>query len=351
MSGTLSTSPDRPASERSVNPRPADAALAKRPTSAPSRPRRAAPAIPRTGTRSGGLPRLSEFVGRYLPPVRLVWCLLLLLAVETGLVASRGEAIPLFAMTVVAIATDLAFQWVRFPRIRAPDAAIATSLFLALILWPPQFDLPLASIVVASIGLRHIVRVAGHPVLNPAATGATIATAVFGLTASWHLGTSAWDAAVVAVLGAILVLRSPSSYRLPFGFFLAYLPAVVVLTVGLNGSGASAEVLAAAAFSPPAIFLGALMVPEPQTAPTAPALKWVYGGLVGLTAAVLPILLGDIPSLAPIGVLSPFVALFVGNAFTLGFPGTRGARHSAPGRARPSRPTPRPSRTTHAEGP
>ncbi|MCI4319615.1 MAG: RnfABCDGE type electron transport complex subunit D [Thermoplasmata archaeon] len=242
---------------------------------------------------------------RLLPPARLLWVILALLGVNGVLFLGSGIGIAsLLVLPVFAVIVDLAFQRYRFKRLRFPDAAIVTGLFLAL-LFPPVVPLVgAAAATLGAVGLRHLLRTRGRPWFNPAATGLVLGAIAFGLAPAW------WGAVnenLVLVGGAILFLWNLPRWRLPIAFLGAFAGFTtlgrVVYTLG-SGSIVSAHVFALAVADPTLLFFGLLMVPEPRTAPADPRLGWLYGVIVAASAAFLPLLF---PTLAlPL-------ALLVGN--------------------------------------
>ncbi len=270
---------------------------------------------------------------RYLPPVRLVWISLgILLALGDGFV-SAARAGPLIAVPLIGAITDLGFQRVRFPRLRFPDAALATSLFLSLIIWPSDVSLPLVSIAIASIGLRHFVRTGGHPWFNPAAAGLSLATVLFALPTSWHVGLTTSALVAIVVLGVLLIARAPHAWRIPVAYFAAYFVTLIALTVAVGAAGQLASAITLEGLSGASLFFGFFMVTEPRTAPSARRAMLVFGALVGVVAAGFPVLFAELPVVGALGVIAPFLALFVGNAFTMILPSARGSRRSAPATA------------------
>ena len=273
---------------------------------------------------------------RYLPPVRLVWIFLLAIVWREDGFSSVAQAGPILAVLFVGVVTDLGFQRVRFPRLRVPDAALATSLFVAIIIWPASVGLAIVSIAVLSVGLRHLVRVNSHPWFNPAAVGITLATVVFGMSTSWHVGLTPVDALVVAVMGAVLIFRAPHTYRIAVGYFAAFLPLTAVLTLALGGGHHLLLLLEEGAIGPASVFFGVFMVTEPRTAPSSRLMMWAFAILVGVVAAALPVVFTEVPTLGAVGVLVPFLALFIGNLFTIVLPSARGARQTGCRESRPS---------------
>jgi hypothetical protein len=231
---------------------------------------------------------------------------------------------------------DLGFQSVRFARPRFPDAALATGLFIALI-FPPTASLVLvAALTFAAVAFRHVLRYRGHPWFNPAATGVLLGTLFLGLAPAWWVGIGPYGEIVLVALGLVMIARSPHQWRLPAVFVLTYGLLSIVQHV-VAGASLSANVLLLQAIDPATLFFALFMVSEPRTAPGAPHEHVLYAGVIGISAAFLPLFL---PSL---GIL---VALLVGNVLAIGLrrvAATNSLGHrSEPGslgRARPVRPS------------
>lgn len=323
------SAPDAGFSASSETPRPVPVAAVvpppNRPLKSPTTPgasRASTPVKPRFG------PRM--LWKRYLPPVRLVWIFLGIIVWWGGGFVSRAVALPLVLLPVMAAVADLGFQKVRFPKWRFPDAAIANGLFLTVILWPTSFSLAVASVALATVALRHLVRVAGRPILNPAAAGVMIAATIFALPQPWHVGSTLPATAVVLLLGLILWTKAVHTWRI----WAVYFVTNIVLSVGiagyLGGVHAIPLVLQATALGASTVFYGMFMVTEPRTAPSARRPMIAFGAIVGVAAAVLPTLFAEYPVISALGVLCPYLALFAGNLFTLALPTARGVRKAAP---------------------
>ncbi len=234
-------------------------------------------------------------------PARLLWIFLLILGAYALVFTLQGNGIvALIALPALAVETDILFQMFRFHKIRAPDAAMATGLLLALLLPPTVSLLQAAALAAAAIALRHVLRFQEHPLFNPAAAGVLMGALFFGLAPSW------WGSVgmgLVIVLGIVLTLRTPGSWRVPAGFFVSYAVLTVLATL-IVGEVTTPQVLLLGAFDPAILFFGFFMVPEPRSSLARPGERWSFGLLVGVATAVLPALL---PSLAPL------VALLLGN--------------------------------------
>jgi len=282
---------------------------------------------PAASDRTGSLRRASVRAFAKLPrPARLLWMILLALGVYALVFTLQGSGIvALIALPALAVETDILFQMFRFHKIRAPDAAMATGLLLALLLPPTVSLLQAAALAAAAIALRHVLRFQERPLFNPAAAGVLLGALFFGLAPSWwgSIGMS-----LVVVLGIVLTLRTPGSWRIPASFFASYAVLSVLGTLIL-GEVTSPQVLLLGAVDPAVLFFGFFMVPEPRSSLVRPGDRWGFGVLVGVATAVLPALL---PSLAPL------VALLLGNVVAA----VRRSRETvSPAAATPSQATPR----------
>lgn len=304
-----------------------------------------APAPARRSTWRNALP--VRIWKKYFPPVRLVWIFLAVIVWNVDGFVSRTAAEPLLALPVAAALADLGLQATRFPRLRFPDAAIANGLFLALILWPTTISLELTAIAIVTVGARHFIRIGGHPVFNPAALGVTLAAVLFALPQPWHVGLTLNDTILIAVLGLFLWSRAWHTWRLWAVFFLVNITATLLLADYLAGSSVLALVIQTSALGAAPVFFGFFMVTEPRTAPSARWAMIAFAILVGLSAAGLPILFGKNVDLNALGVLTPYLALFIGNIFAVAIPSARGAQHTV--RAPTPAPRPAPARRPTAE--
>lgn len=238
-------------------------------------------------------------------PARLLWMLLLALGAYAIAFTLQGVGIvSIIALPALAVETDVLFQMFRFHKIRPPDAAMATGLLLALLLPPTVPLLQAAGVASAAIALRHVLRFQDRPVFNPAAAGVLMGAVFFGLAPSW------WGSigmALVFILGIVLTLRTPGSWRIPLAFFLSYATLSVFGNL-IIGEVTSPQVLLLGAVDPAVLFFGFFMVPEPRTSVSRSTDRWIFGLVVGVATGILPAFL---PSLAPL------VALLLGNGAAL----------------------------------
>ncbi len=212
--------------------------------------------------------------------------------------------IPLIALPLLAAETDILFQMARFHSVRAPDAALATGFLLALLLPPTVTLIQAAAVAGAAITMRHVLRYRERPVFNPAAVGVLLGALFFGMAPSWWGAIASW---LVVLVGVIVTLRTPGSWRLPAGFLASYAAFGSLATVAF-GRAASPQVLLLGALDPAMLFFGFFMVPEPRASPTQPLERLFFGVIVGTATAFLPLV-------TP--VLAPLVALLLGNVMAL----------------------------------
>lgn len=314
---------------------------ARGPVPARSTPRPAPPAAAASPWTRLRRSRAAIALKRFLPPVRLVWIFLLVILWNGHAFLGTKTAVPLLMLPLVGVLTDLGFQAVRFPKLRVPDAAVANGLFLSVILWPSQISLALVAVVVVTIGLRHAVRVGGHPVFNPAAAGVLVAATVFALPQPWHVGSTLSDTLLVAALGLVLWSRALPTWRIWGPYFACNLAAVAMLADALGGARSIPLVLQASALGATPVFFGMFMVTEPRTAPTNRSAMILFGTIVGFAAALLPVVFAESSTISALGVLAPYLALFVGNVVTIALPSARGVQRptATPSAAPPARPS------------
>ncbi len=238
-------------------------------------------------------------------PARLLWIFLLVLGAYAIIFALKGQGlVSLIALPALAVETDILFQMFRYHHIRAPDAALATGLLLALLLPPSVPLIQAVGVASAAIALRHVLRVDGRPVFNPAAAGVLMGALFFGLAPSWW-GSIGVD--LVVLLGIVLTLRTPGSWRIPAAFLASYGVLSMFGTL-LLGEVTTPTVLLLGVLDPAILFFGFFMVPEPRSSTTRSGDRWTFGVAVGVATAILPAVL---PSLAPL------VALLFGNGLAV----------------------------------
>jgi len=244
---------------------------------------------------------------RLLPPARILWLILLGLGIYDANYLGGLGVYSLAIAPLVAGVVDLGFQSVRFERPRIPDAALATGLFVALILPPTAGLVFVAVLAFAAVAFRHILRYRGRPWFNPTATGILLGTVFLGLAPAWWVGIGPYGEVAIVALGLTLLARNPRQWRLPTVFLLTYGLLSLVQHV-VVGTSLDPNVLVLQVIDPVTLFFALFMVTEPRSAPAAEHEQVLYAGFIGVTAAFLPLFL---PSL---GIL---VALLAGNSLAL----------------------------------
>ncbi|MHB8352282.1 MAG: RnfABCDGE type electron transport complex subunit D [Thermoplasmata archaeon] len=225
---------------------------------------------------------------RFLKPARLLWIFLVALGVYGVYILQGLGLTELLVVPAVAVVVDLIFQRVRFPTLRFPDAALATGLFLALVL-PPEASIPLASVAAfVAIALRHALRFEGRPWFNPAVAGIFVGAVILGLAPAWWIAVSPDGELAMIALGLILLARTPRSWRLPVTFIVAYSLFTIAQHLAV-GATLDPRVLILEAIDPATLFFGLFMVTEPKTAPADPFFQAPYAIGIALGAAILPL--------------------------------------------------------------
>ncbi|MCI4348794.1 MAG: RnfABCDGE type electron transport complex subunit D [Thermoplasmata archaeon] len=256
----------------------------------------------------------------------------------------------LLAFPLAAASADLAFQKLRFPHVRFPDAALATGSFLAVLLPPTVLPLYGVMAALAAIGSKHLLRSGGRPFLNPAAGGVVLAVLAFGLLPAWWVGIDLRSEIAMAILGALLIARSPATWRLAPSFLFVFAPFSIVLKA-ISAAAFAPKILLLTILDPGTLFFGLFMVTEPRSAPANPRLHGIYGALVAFGAVFLPVILpstGVLMALVLVGLGNGIVRTVVNRWFSPNEadgaePGLRGhgrRRRNALKRRRPDLPVP-----------
>jgi len=269
------------------------------------------------GAAEGGGPQVAAITSRRgfrsfrwaagLPPARLTWIGLAVLAVY-GTLFLKGISLPsLVVLPLAAVVVDLGLQSIRFRSVRWPDAALASGLFLTVLL-PPTVPLLAAGIVtIAVVVLRHSIRYLGRPVLNPAASGLLLGAVVFGTAPAWWVAVGPYGEWLMLGIAGAIVLRNLPRWQLPATFLAIYAPFMFLDKV-LFGAALAPHILLLGVFDPALLFFAFFMVSEPRTSPSDPYARLLYAGLVALGAVFLSTVL---PS---VGIV---VALLLGNLLTV----------------------------------
>ncbi len=236
----------------------------------------------------------------------MVWVALLAL-ILWGIYYLQGAGwYELFLFPIAAL-TDLAFQRIRFDKLRLPEGALATAGFLVL-LFPPTSALLLSgTATIVTITLKHVLRRSGSPIFNPAALGVLAGAVALGLAPSWWVGLGTPGFILLPALGLFIFWRNLSRWEMVVSFFLAY-AGIATLYLLFFQQITAPTLFLLKIFDPATVFFGLYMVSEPRTAPADPAVQPLFGATVAIASLGLSLLLPTT------GVL---LALMVGNLLHL----------------------------------
>lgn len=195
-----------------------------------------------------------------------------------------------------------------------PESSSITALILFCIL-PPVTSLSEAGIIALvaffAMASKYLFVFRKKHVFNPAAFGAVVMPLIFGLGATWWVGSLAM-LPVVAVVG-FLIARKIHRFALVLSFIAA-----AVLSIGFTSFNAGLIVITPAGIgqllleivtSWPIFFFGTIMLTEPLTTPATKKLQIIYGVIVGF-------LFGSSFHVGPF-YATPEFALIIGNLFTV----------------------------------
>ena len=186
------------------------------------------------------------------------------------------------------------------------ESWLITALILTLIL-PPVQTATGASLValtgVIAISSKYLIAYRHRHIFNPAAFGALVLTATGLQPAIWWVGTPLL--VIFTVILGIVLLRKLRLYT--FFSYFALAAIIVAVVVGAMGGQPATIIIASLLLSSPLIFLGTIMLTEPETMPNGTKVKLFYALLVGAL----------ISSQLHIGSFyaTPELALIIGNLF------------------------------------
>jgi ferredoxin-NADP reductase/energy-converting hydrogenase Eha subunit C len=179
-----------------------------------------------------------------------------------------------------------------------------SALILTLILTPTHSFSGLIIIAIAGVIAmlsKYILVISKWHIFNPAAFGAFISAEIFHHYASWWIGTSFMTP--VVIIGGMLVLRKMKRFIMVATFEIVALLAIATQTYLNQSASAVGHNLWIAIISTPLLFLGYIMLTEPQTSPRYLKNYLPYAVLVGF-----------IYGYAKLGI-SPEESLLIGNIF------------------------------------
>lgn len=186
------------------------------------------------------------------------------------------------------------------------ESFVITALILALIL-PPSTSLHGLSLIalagILAMASKFILAIRHRHIFNPAAFAALVLSFGGVLPAIWWVGSPVM--LLLISLYSLFVLRKVRKFQLFFSFALSAL--IIACIIGTIHGQMIAVIVRVALASSPLIFLGAIMLTEPETLPASLLHQRIYGVLVGVLFT----------SQLNFGFISatPEVALIIGNIY------------------------------------
>jgi Na+-translocating ferredoxin:NAD+ oxidoreductase RnfD subunit len=230
--------------------------------------------------------------------------------VVLALVAATTTGLrPLLQIAVAvpaAAGMDALLMWRKHPKAESLSSALLTGMILAMVLSPAEpLYVPAIGAALAILS-RHLIRISGVHLFNPAALGLMTTWAVFSSQQSWWGGLSDLPGmAVVAVvaLGGIIVWQVN---KFPSVLAFLYVYFGLFSTEAMLGNKLEVAEIFRQPFLGTVLFFTVFMLTDP---PTTPARVWHqvwFGGLVAAAAFACYLLTGG-------GVYYLLVALLGGN--------------------------------------
>lgn len=187
------------------------------------------------------------------------------------------------------------------------DSILISALILTLLISPAANTHGLAFLLWAAVwtvASKFILAYKNKHVFNPVAFSLVLMALLLNESASWWVGTLSMMPLVL--LGGILIVRKIRRFDMVFYYFLI----AIFTIIGFNLMAGNDVFLTLWKFfvDSPILFLGFVMLTEPQTSPPTKFLQSIYGGLVGFLFAP-QIHLGSFYS-------TPEIALCLGNIFS-----------------------------------
>ncbi len=173
---------------------------------------------------------------------------------------------PLFAALI-----DLLITYVKEKKLFLPSSAIISGLFIAVIF--AQLPLHILFIIsLIAIVSKHVIKIHGRHIFNPAAFGIVVGGLIFGYATSW------WAVSLLVIPLGLFIVYKQRKWRLAFSFLVTYF----ILVVLTNLSSLSNIML----LDTTAIFFALFMLIEPMTSTYTKKAMIVQGTVVGVLVTV-----------------------------------------------------------------
>lgn len=186
-----------------------------------------------------------------------------------------GNLFQIIAIVATAVLLDLAINYLKEKRLFLPKNAVISGLILGVVIQGSILFLVLVAAV--AILSKHIIKIKGKHIFNPANFGLFLALVLFPVSQSW------WGASnllLVAILGLIIVWKL-KRYHLALPFLAAH--AVLMFII----FSFSVNQLAAHFASGSLLFFTFYMLIEPITSPVRIKSRIIFGIFAGVFASVL----------------------------------------------------------------
>jgi len=194
--------------------------------------------------------------------------LVVLAAAAMLIINSYVFGIQLVFAPVLAMLLDAIINAVKIKKITLPSSGLITGLLIALILPPSELYIQAAA-VVAAILSKHIIRIHGKHVFNPAGFGIVLVGFAAGVTASWWASTTL----LVIPLGLFLIWKL-RKFVLALSFLIVYHI--------ISAAQAYQSITNATVLDTTAIFFAFFMLIEPLTSAIPRRAQLAEGILVGV---------------------------------------------------------------------
>jgi Na+-translocating ferredoxin:NAD+ oxidoreductase RnfD subunit len=195
--------------------------------------------------------------------------------------AVRSEGAIVFSHTIpiclISCLLDLAVIYIRDRKIAFPLSALVSGLIISAVLAPAKlfYIAPVAAIL-----SKHIIKVSGRHIFNPAGFGLFVSNAFFGLSLSWWLVESP---AIIIAFGLFLAYKIRK-----FSLILSFSVSAAVLSVGYSLFMRQMLLAHLHIINP---FFVLFMLTEPKTSPAFLRSKLIYGAVVSLCVTLSFIIL------------------------------------------------------------
>ena len=187
-----------------------------------------------------------------------------------------GYLLPQLAISVLtAVGLDYVIVYIKSKKILFSTSAVISGLIIALILKPGvSWYIPIFAALIA-IGSKHVIRIKGKHIFNPANFGLLLSMFVLRTYLVWWGSSIAW---LVLILGGLIAYRF-KRFHLLISFLITQFVLLGTYSV-LNR-----EPILNAIFMANLFFIFVMLV-EPKTSPTTRNGRIIYGVLTGIFSSL-----------------------------------------------------------------